>query len=68
MSEGKERGLIGEICIFAFFIALLLAAVYFTGNWNNMLNFLNRFMHEAHNAADVAKDSVNTMKGVWGGQ
>lgn len=65
--EKKERGFLGEVCIFLFFVALVLGAVYLTGNWDNMMNILKGLMGDAKNLGGMAKDSVDTMKNVWGG-
>lgn len=63
--EKKERGFFGEIFIFIFFVALVLGAVYLTGNWENMMSILRGLFQDAKNIGGMAKDSVDTMKEVW---
>ncbi len=63
--EEKKRGFFGEIFIFIFFVALVLGAVYLTGNWENMMSILRGLFQDAKNIGGMAKDSVDTMKEVW---
>ncbi|MBO6055529.1 MAG: hypothetical protein J6P84_00905 [Alphaproteobacteria bacterium] len=65
--ETKERGLLGDIAVFAFVIGLALAAVYFTGNWPwflkvvanlqaEVLDFVNVFTTNIKSVINVAQN------------
>ncbi|MCR4623908.1 MAG: hypothetical protein K5780_04635 [Alphaproteobacteria bacterium] len=68
MSEGtKERGLLGDIAMFTFIIVLILAVIYFTGNWPWFLkwvanlevkirSFLDVFTTNMKSVVDVAQN------------
>lgn len=72
MSEGtKERGLLGDIAMFALIVGLILVAIYFTGNWPWFLklvanleveiqDFIKMFTNNIKSVLDVAQNVSQT--------
>lgn len=61
MSEGARRGLLGDIAVFAFIVGLILAAIYFTGNWSWFLKTVANLEVEIQN---LIKTLTSNVKGV----
>ena len=59
--ETKERGLLGDIAVFAFVIGLALAAVYFTGNWPWFLKVVANLQAEVLDFVNVFTTNIKSV-------
>ncbi len=65
MSEGtKERGLLGDIMVFAIIIGLALAAIYATGNWPWFLKMVANLEAEVRDFIGVFTTNVKSVTDV----
>lgn len=59
--EKKERGLLGDIIMFAFLIGLALAAIYFSGNWPWLMKVVAMLDAEFCKFVDMFKTNVGSV-------
>lgn len=59
--EKKERGLLGDIVMFALFIGLALAAIYFTGNWPWLMRVVASLEAEFQSFINMFKTNVGSV-------
>ncbi|MBE6446917.1 MAG: hypothetical protein E7015_00280 [Alphaproteobacteria bacterium] len=63
--EHKSRGLLTDLLILTCIVGLILAAIYFSGNWGAFMTYVSNFDIEARKLLNTLVDNVSYVFGVF---